>query len=295
MKREAACLGVCIFGLLTAAAVMADSDPVRTMNLSGATGLYVLPTGRVGWEGQGLGFNAGYHFTAFNPPDGVDDLKTAHNIGVNLGFLKYIETSLACDLQPDYWTESAWDNADVLAGIKVQIPFKNEAYPAVALGGNFQLLNLGGDDKNGLTERDEFGAAGQVYIAVTYGAAFFGAPVETTAVVGKTLVANPNNRQGKSKSNVDFGMGLDVVLFPKVLQNYVRLIAEYANFSYSGDPLGADAGGRGVMNAGVRFDLSQIPALNKLNFTLDIMGTDILDHRWRGFSAALVFGMPVVP
>jgi hypothetical protein len=273
----------------------AQSDPVTTMGLSGATGLYVLPTGRVSWYDQNFGFNAGYHFTVFDGYDpgydDDDDLNIAHNTGINFGFLKWFETSLAFDFQPGYWTRSSGDNHDLLIGAKVQLPFKNESYPAVALGGNFQFLNLGGEDKSA---QNEYGSTSQIYAAVTYAATFFGSPVETTAVVGKTFVINTTAHRKKSKTDIDFGMGLDVIIFPKTLQNYVHWIAEYSNFSYSNDPLGADAEGRGVMNTGLRVDLSQIPALNKFNFTVDVMGTDLLDHRRRAFSLGAVFGMSVL-
>jgi hypothetical protein len=180
----------------------------------------------------------------------------------------------------------------------VQLPFKNESYPAVAVGGNFQFLNLGGDDGTGYTgtvqdEWNEYGSTSQIYAAVTYAATFFGSQVETTAVVGKTFVINTNLHRKKSKTDIDFGMGLDMIIFPKTLQNYVHWIAEYSNFSYSNDPLGADAEYRGVMNTGLRVDLSQIPALNKFNCTVDVMGTDLLDHRRRAFSLGAVFGMSV--
>jgi hypothetical protein len=48
------------------------------------------------------------------------------------------------------------------------------------------------------------------------------------------------------------------------------------------------------MNTGLRVDLSRIPALDKFNATIDVMGTDLLDHKQRGFSLGLVFGVPIL-
>jgi hypothetical protein len=153
---------------------------------------------------------------------------------------------------------------------------------------------MGGEDTS---SQNEYGSTTQFYAAVTYAASFFGAPVETTAVLGKTFVINSNRRaDGDSigKTNIDFGMGFDMTIFPNTLQRYVHLLAEYSNFSYSNDPLGADYETRGVMNTGVRVELSQIPALNKFNATIDVMGTDLLDHKQRGFSLGFVFGAPIL-
>jgi hypothetical protein len=275
-----------------------NPDPVTTMGLSGATGIYGLPTARVSWPGRDFGFNVGYHFTAFDPSwDNDDDVKMAHNIGANFGFLKWAEANIAFDFQPDYWTASDGDNHDLLIGAKVQLPFKNTSYPAVAVGGNIQFLNMGGDN-GGSNTQNEYANTTQFYAAITYAASFFGAPVETTAVLGKTFVIDSNKERAKrdtiGKTNIDFGMGFDMTIFPNTLQHFVHWIAEYANFSYSNDPLAADHGIRGVMNTGVRIDLSRIPALDKFNATVDVMGTDLLDHKQRGFSLGLVFGVPVL-
>ncbi|MDR2020765.1 MAG: hypothetical protein LBQ14_08390 [Treponema sp.] len=274
------------------------SDSVTTMGLSGATSIYGLPTARVSWPGQNFGFNVGYHFTAADPDwDNDDDVKMAHNIGANFGFLKWVEASVVFDFQPEYWTAGGGDNNDLLIGAKVQLPFKNASYPAVAVGGNIQFLNMGGDN-GGANKQNEYAGTTQFYAAITYAASFFGAPLETTAVLGKTFVIDSNDRQADrdkiGKTNIDFGMGLDMTIFPNTFQHFVHWLAEYSNFSYSNDSLGADYSVRGVMNTGVRVDLSRIPALDKFNAAIDVMGTDLLDHKQRGFSLGFVFGMPVL-
>jgi hypothetical protein len=305
MKNSGKTAGLVLLILAAAApAVKAQANPLKTMSLNGATGLYSIPSGRVSWEQDNFGIAGAYHFTVTRHSE------MAHNLALNIGFLKWIELSAALDIQPDYWT---WDERDhdLILGAKFQLPFKNPAFPAVALGGNFQFLNIGSDDHNnyfvpgwgwtspgsieqellsGWIESDGFGLSAQAYVAITYTAQIFGTPVETTGVLGKTFVLNTNNRLGRSKSNVDFGMGFDVILFPKVLQNYLHLLIDYSNFAYSGDPLGSSSDWRGVMDTGFRIDLAQIPGMEKFKFTIDVMMTDALDHYERSFSTGLVFG-----
>jgi hypothetical protein len=284
----------------------AQAEPLKTMSLNGATGLYSIPSGRVSWEQDNFGIAGAYHFTMTRHSD------MAHNLALNIGFLKWIEVSAAFDIQPNYWT---WDERDhdLILGAKFQLPFKNPAFPAVALGGNFQFLNIGSNDHNTpffpgwgwvnsvnrdmvpdwmkqWIEYDGFGLSAQAYVAITYTAQIFGTPVETTGVVGKTFVLNTNNQLRRSKSNIDFGMGFDVILFPKVLQNYLHLLIDYSNFAYSNDPLGSSSDWRGVMDTGFRIDLAQIPGMEKFKFTIDVMLTDALDHYERSFSTGLVFG-----
>jgi len=50
---------------------------------------------------------------------------------------------------------------------------------------------------------------------------------------------------------VDFGMGFDLLLFPQQLQGYVHWINDFANFSYSFQPSGANPFTRGVFNTGL--------------------------------------------
>ena len=181
-----------------------------------------------------------------------------------------MELTGAFDIQPGD------REGDLIAGAKIQLPLTNTA---LALGGNFQAVNSG----------NEYRAykAGQVYMALTYAGNFFNMPAETTVVVGKTFV------QDRMDSNIDFGMGFDLVLLPKVFDRYVHWITDFANFSYSTDPFKADFRTRGVLNTGLRIDLSVIPALNKFKFSVDILLADAFDDN-RSFSAGLVFGIPVL-
>jgi hypothetical protein len=187
-----------------------------------------------------------------------------------------VEFSTAFDFQPKYHN-GAEKATDFIGGLKVQFPV---TATAIALGGNIQALNLGSDEP---IRRN----AGQIYVAVTYAGEFFTMPAETTVVVGKTFV------EDVSSSNIDFGMGFDLILFPKIFQRYVHWITDFANFSYSREAFGADADFRGVLNTGLRIDLASIPALSKFKFVIDVEITDALDDK-RAFSIGAVFGVPVL-
>ena len=245
------------------------------MSLSGATGLYSIPSGRIGWEHSGasaFGLDLGYHTII------VDGVAT-HIPKVALSLFSTVELSFAFDIQPElHNTINAFgpDNGpDFIGGIKIQLPLTRTA---LAIGGNYQHINMGQDNNRR--------SAGQVYIAATYAGHFFDMPAETTIVIGRTFI------QGHSNSNIDFGMGFDMILLPRVFDGLIHWITDFANFSYSVDPFRADAWNRGVLNTGIRFNLSTIPALNRFRMVLDIMILDAFDQN-RAFSTGLTFGVPL--
>jgi hypothetical protein len=257
----------------------AQTASVNSMSLNGATGLYSIPTGRIGWgKSSDLALDLGYHM--------VYDEEATHIPKVALSIFKWVEVSLAFDFQPDYYGP---DGTDFIGGLKLQLPLSNTA---IAVGGNLQALNLG-NDFDGYNGRYN---AGQIYLAVTYAGSFFEMPAETTVVVGKTFV------EDISSSDIDFGMGFDLILLPKIFQRYIHWVTDFANFSYSDEAIGANAGYRGVLNTGLRVDLSAIPALNKFKFTVDVMITDVLDDGdsgagsggGRSFSVGAAFGLPLL-
>jgi hypothetical protein len=239
------------------------AQSLKGMNLNGATGLYSIPSGRIGWErtsdfGLDLGYHAIFRDEAANIPK------------LAMSLFKWVEVSGAFDIQPgDH-------QSDFMAGVKIQFPITKTA---IALGGNFQSINAG-------NEWFSYNA-GQIYAAVTYAGEFFNMPAETTVVAGKTFIEH------NTDSGIDFGMGFDLVLLPNVFDKYVHWITDFANFSYSVDPFGADAGNRGVLNSGIRIDLSMIPALSKFKFVVDVLVTDAFDAN-RSFSIGTVFGVPVL-
>jgi hypothetical protein len=258
--------GLAVSGL---GAQTSSASSLKSMSLNGATGLYSIPTGRIGWErSSDLGLDLGYH--------AIIAEKTTHIPKIALSLFKWVELSAAFDIQPDSYY-STDKGTDFIGGLKIQFPVTQTA---IALGGNIQALNLGNDEP---TRHN----AGQIYVAVTYAGEFFSMPAETTMVVGKTFIEN------QKSSDIDFGMGFDLILLPKVFQRYVHWITDFANFSYSVEPIGADSRSRGVLNTGLRIDLASIPALSKFKFVIDVKVTDALDDD-RAFSLGAVFGIPIL-
>jgi hypothetical protein len=251
----------------------AQESAFTAMTFNGATGIYVVPSARIGFADANVGFNVGYHTNIFKPRHSSTDLN--HLIQTNLSFLKMFEVSGTFDIQPSDYKGS--DPNDVIAGFKFQLPFT--AIP-VALGGNFQYRNIG---------RSGDHWAAQTYAAVTYPAEIFSWPSETTMTVGHTFI------QGDNNSDIDFGMGFDLVIFPNQLRSLLHALIDYSNYSYNVDPWGVDARNRGVLNTGVRVDFSQIPALNKFTLALDIFVADAFDSnktgQGRSIGTGLTFGM----
>jgi hypothetical protein len=269
MKFFRASLLILMTGLVVSALSAQTSSSLKGMSLNGATGLYSIPTAHIGWEQTAdLGLDLGYH--------AIIDKKTTHIPKIALSLFKWVELSTAVDFQPNGY-RSPDKGTDFIGGLKIQFPAPKTA---IALGGNIQALNLGNDKPWRRT-------AGQVYMAVTYAGEFFSMPAETTVVLGKTFIEDATN------SDIDFGMGLDLILLPKVLQNYVHWITDFSNFSYSVDAFGANSEVRGALNTGIRIDMASIPALSKFKFALDVTLTDALDDN-RSFALGAVFGIPIL-
>lgn len=234
---------------------------VLSMSLNGATGLYTVPSGNLGWEGSGAsGLDAGGSYNFFSN-NGIAKL--------GLSLFNWVELSGALDIQP---REENTNNIDGIIGAKIRLPTKRTA---ISVGGNIQLLS----------HRDQFSTAGQIYTAATYSGEFFTWPAATSLAVGYTI------HEG-NKDNIDFGMGFDLVLFPSVFDRIVHWIIDFSNFSYSIQALGDDAWYRGCLNTGLRLDLGAIPALNNFKLVFDLALLDIFDHE-RSISMGLVAGMPI--
>ena len=270
---------VCIVFLLAALGIQGleaqsqsgnSGNSLKGMSLNGSTGLYSIPTGRIGWERtRDIGLDLGYHAI-------ITDGQATHIPKASVSLFKWVEVSAAFDIQPDGYLGND-RGTDFIGGAKIQFPFTKTA---IALGGNFQSLNFLSGDDSGYN-------AGQVYVAVTYAGQFFSWPAETTVVVGKTFGRNSPNW------NIDYGMGFDLVLLPNILDRYVHWITDFSNFSYSVEAFGADPVYRGVVNTGLRVDLSLIPALSKFKFVIDVLVTDVFD-KTRAFSVGAVFGIPIL-
>jgi hypothetical protein len=265
---------LCVLALAALPLGAQEKPPLSVMSLNGATGLYVVPTARVAFTDANMGFNAGYH-TNIHKPFGGGSTEMNHLIQANFSFLKMFEVSGTFDVQPK--DAMGKDPNDLLTGFKFQLPFVTIP---VALGSSFQYRDMGRENA------DHW--ALQIYGAVSYQSDLFGWPAETSLVVGHTFLEEGGG------SNIDFGVGFDLVVLPRYLKNFLHLLIDYANFSYSADPWGADAASRGVLNTGLRVDLAQIPALSKFNFAVDIYVADAFDERdigGRSFGLGATFGM----
>jgi hypothetical protein len=257
-------------GILTVLIILAVLTPSlgaqspKGMNLNGVTGLYSIPTGRIGWEQSDVGLDFGYHTILGD--------KANHIPAFSASLFQLVELSAAFDNPPNV---GDFDNNNLLLGFKVQLPTKSTA---VAVGGNYQSINVGDD---GLDE-----TAFQLYLAFTYPGTFLGMPSETSVVIGKTFLEH-------SDSNIDFGMGFDLILLPDLFQKYIHWIIDFSNFNYSIDPWMTDAGSRGALNTGIRIDIAAAPALSKYKFVVDVMVTDCFDDEQRNFSLGLTAGIPV--
>ena len=267
----------------------AETPSLKGQSFSGATGLYSIPTGRIGWEKTAnFGLDFGYR-GIFN------DAGNAHIPSFTISLFKWVELSAAFDIQKEIMGVSKngrlepQDNDDLLLGVKVQLPTQNQA---VAIGTNVQFINLFNDT----FPRNARYNAIQPYLAVTFPGTFFKMPAETTIVFGKTFyTGDPYNN-----SNIDLGMGFDLLLFPDVFGNLVHLIIDFANFSYSDNAWPnrlvqgtGPAWYRGIFNTGFRIDMASIPALSKIKFVIDFVFVDLFDDGHRSISVGAVFGIPL--
>ncbi|MDR3020459.1 MAG: hypothetical protein LBU66_06100 [Treponema sp.] len=273
-----ALVSIILINIPSISAQTAGGRSVRGQSMNGATGLFSIPSGHIGWEDAGnVALDVGYR-TIIN-----NDAGTAHIPAITLSLLKWVELSAAFDIQPDHhYMGKDENNDDLLFGLKIRLPTANTA---IALGGNLQLINIGSENVNY--------NAYQPYMAITYRGDFFKMPAETTLVFGKTFYSG----LPKNNSNIDFGMGFDLILFPDVFGNIVHWIIDFANFSYSDNAWvnswpyhSGPAWYRGALNTGIRIDLSAIPALNKFKFLIDMVFNDLFDDGGRSFTIGAVFG-----
>jgi len=251
----------------------------RGQSLNGATGLYSIPSGRIGWESGGFGFDAGYR-AIVNNDRGISQIPA-----VTISLLNWIEISTAIDIQPVITIGgSDQENNDLMFGVKFRLP--TGANTSVAFGGNMQMINIANKENYNYF-------AYQPYMAITYTGTFFNMTAETTVVFGKTFYTfGPDNN-----SDIDFGMGFDIILFPDVFGNAVHWIIDFANFSYSDNAWTnnlthgtGSAWHRGILNTGFRIDLSTIPGMNHFKVLLDLIFNDLFDAGSRSFTVGAVFG-----
>lgn len=235
----------------------------RSPSFGGATGLIGTPSAHTGWEGTDIGFDVGIHFIG----EGGGDSSFSPKAMVQL-FGKW-EIGGTYDIQGE-------DDDDLLFHTK--FCFYKEGSSALAVGGNFQMINWGPDMSNKYM---------QLYLAATYSGNFFSMPAETTLVFGKTFGFGDDN--AVDNANIDFSMGFDLNLIPSLFKGYVHWINDFSNYSYSVNPKGINSGSRGVFNTGARIVIFR-DSRYKLNF--DVILADGLDSS-RCFAAGAIFGMSI--
>ena len=287
----------CLIFAVLAPSIMAQQS-LKGMTFNGSTGIYTVPTGRIGWErSSDLGIDFGYHSIIRGRGDSFASSRMNHLAQVSISLFKLVEISTAFDFQPRY--ESKWysdnsyrRNSDMIIGAKFQLPIEKVA---IAFGSTFQVLNMGNDytDALGLS----------FYGAATYAADFFNMPAETTLTMGYTIGLNRTARGGgtyagwlsnpSAEHDIDFGMGWDLTIFPKQTNKLIHWLIDVSNFTYSLDAWGAYSIYRATVNTGLRFDLSAIPALKKFKFVIDVCAVDLFDEE-RSFSFGLTFGVPIL-
>jgi hypothetical protein len=272
------------FILVCTTAVSAQS--LRSMTFNGSTGLFTIPSGYTSWRDSAKQFGAdvGYH--------GILNTKPNHLINLNLGLFRWLELNISYDFQYNYYEAANMyqynKNNDLIVGAKLEIPsFENTA---IGVGGNVQFLNVG---ENVFSPHIEgvnrawggYYIAAQAYAALTYSGSFLGNNAETSVMIGKSFYKDMD-------SSIDFGMGLDVGIFPEYLHGLIHVIIDFSNFTYTDSPNPLISDDRGILNAGFRLDLSAIPPLSKIKLTVDALITDGFD-RGRSFALGAVFGVPL--
>jgi hypothetical protein len=253
-----------LIGLMFAV-VSASASPFRSQSLNGATGLISTPTAHTGWANSSFGVDVGFSYLNSDEADTDTTILKA-----TIQFLNNFEAGLAYDMQEKY---EGYNNEDVL--IHGKWKFHQDKTTALAVGGNLQLL-----------QSPRFGPdyeswnAGQIYIVATYAADFFGMPSETSMVIGKSFGSNDYG-----KKNIDFSMGFDLDLLPSIFKGHVRWISDFANYSYSADPINVDPH-RGIFNTGARIAILKD---SKYKFNVDVLFTDLLDRN-RDWGLRACFG-----
>jgi hypothetical protein len=277
MKKPIAFTGIILCAMIFIPGVNAQQAGVNGQSMNGSSGLFAIPSGRIGWENAGnLALDFGYR-AVINNDSGV-----SHIPALTVSLFKFVELSTAFDFQPAYDFANDKENGDLLMGIKFKLPPAGNT--SIAIGGNIQLINFSNDNHSY--------NAYQPYIAITYPGNFFSMTAETTIVFGKTFYSGGPDID----SSIDFGMGFDLVLFPDVFGNAVHWIIDFANFSYSDNSWPhnsyqhTNAWWRGVLNTGIRIDLSAFPALSEFKFLIDVVFNDLFDDGARSFTVGAVFG-----
>lgn len=228
-----------------------NSQSAKGLSLNGTTGLISTPTAHIGWEKSAdIGIDVGYHNVS---EDGADE--AADIAKVNVSLFKRFEIGLAYD------SGTVDDEEDILFTGKLQ--FFNEGNTAAAIGGDYQQIKISEDDDTIIVKH--------LYLVSTFSGTFMDLPAITTICVGKYF---GDDISEDDEDNINYSMGFQLGLFPSLFKNHVFWMNDFANYSYSYDPTGANSLVRGVFNTGIRIDPIKN---NKYKFVIDLIMTDALD------------------
>jgi hypothetical protein len=263
-----------------------------TQSVNGATGLITTPTANVGYQNKkSTGVDIGYHHLA-------DSSGSGNVVKETFSFFGRAELGGTVDIQN---RDDPYHKNEIEIIVHGKFKILNEYSRGLAVGGNFQFIDLNNDYTNGKVL--------QLYLAYTFSATIFTLPAETTFVIGKSL--NPNNmkagyrkRGGERQlylkinddndiytrtGNIDFSVGFDIDLLPQYLKGHLHWITDFANYSYSADPMGSLPDYRACANTGFRV----IPLkFRNCKWNIDILATDFLDHR-REWAVGTTFGFGI--
>ena len=275
MASSAIVVVFCAFGV----AVFAES--YATQSINGATGLIVTPTANVAWQDKdSIGKNDGYHLLP-------DFNGWGHVPKITASFYGRVELGGAVDIQ---YRDEPNDKHELDWWVHGKFRIFSNPCCALAIGGNFQWIDYGNDNTEGRVL--------QLYLAYTFSQSIFSMPVETTFVIGKTVSTDrtkvgyrkrENERQlylrtdkndpYSKKEDIDLSLGFDFDLFPQYFKHYIHWVTDFANYSYSVDPMGAHSIYRANGNTGLRLIPSKVLTESKnAKWNIDVLLLDFFDH-----------------
>ncbi len=252
MKISRIIIATLAITLLSTGALFARA--FKSPSFGGTTGLISTPTANTGWEDANIGLDLG--FVYISEGGGYYIPKASLQL-----FGKW-EIGAAYDIQDPK------DSNDILLHTKFR--FYGSGGSALAIGGNFQMLEENGDSEN----------VGQIYLAATYSGNFLSMPAETSLVIGKSFGSPVGD------DDIDFSMGFDLDLIPSIFKGYLHWINDFSNYSYSYNAAGANTQ-RGIFNTGARIAVLRT---SKYKFNIDAILCDALDSN-REFALGAAFGL----
>ncbi|OQX30134.1 MAG: hypothetical protein B0D92_00065 [Spirochaeta sp. LUC14_002_19_P3] len=255
-----------IFAIITLTNLSAQSHQGSGVNgttLNGATGLIVVPDAQIGWDRAKLGIDLGYNLVLSRN----NAMKHLPRYSFNL--FHFLELSGLMQIDREH---EAIDSSVI--GTKLQF-FRGDN-TALALGANMEIPVS--SRYNGINLKAFFSA--------TYSGDLFSMPTSTTVTFGWQILESDT-----LSSQLIYGMGFAMAIFPEVFHNYLIWITDFSNFSYALYNSAVDADYRGSFNTGIRFNPIK---KGRFNLLIDILGTDLFETT-RGFSIGISSGFAIVP